>query len=140
LLPPTEKDLYKRFTDLKTIDRENLKRGAVTVESIVALGNVREVQEIPGLFGYDVRFVWRTFDFIHDAEAPRPPQDPYETLGGTARHDGREIIGTLPNGLHWYYLCDGGTGKDDGKQVNVVPQTSPSTSGSPRARSTIATW
>lgn len=117
LLPTNEANLYKRFgQNIKTIERFNQLRhgGAVIGPSIVALHN-RELQEIPSSFGYDFKFIWRTFDFAKDADDPT--KNVFRSLAGTAIHDGREIIGTLPNGLHWYYLSDG-----KGAQANVVPQ------------------
>lgn len=117
LLPPNERDLYKRFgQDIATIERFGQLRhgGAVVGPSVVAIHN-RELQEIPNDFGYDYKFIWRTFDFAKDADDPR--RNVFRALGGTAQHDGREIIGTLPNGLHWYYLANAAGG-----QVNVVPQ------------------
>lgn len=117
LLPNQEKDLYKRFGEnIATVERFNqLRRGGATVgPSIVARHN-RELQEIPSNFGYDLRYIWRTFDFATDADDPQ--KNIFRSLAGTAVHDGREIIGTLPNGLHWYYVSDG-----KGVQANVVPQ------------------
>lgn len=117
LLPIREGDLYKRFGEnIKTVERFNqLRHGGATVgPSIVALHN-RELQEIPSNYGYDFKYIWRTFDFATDADDPQ--KNVFRALAGSAVHDGREIIGTLPNGLHWYYLSDG-----KGVQVNVVPQ------------------
>lgn len=117
LLPTKEADLYKRFGEnIATIERFNQLRhgGAIVGPSIVALHN-RELQEIPSNFGYDFKYIWRTFDFAKDADDPT--KNVFRSLAGTAVHDGREVIGTLPNGLHWYYLSDG-----KGVQANVVPQ------------------
>lgn len=117
LLPTKESDLYKRFGEnIATIERFNQLRhgGAIVGPSIVARHN-RELQEIPSNFGYDFKYIWRTFDFAKDADDPT--KNVFRSLAGTAIHDGREIIGTLPNGLHWYYLSDG-----KGVQANVVPQ------------------
>lgn len=115
LLPPKESDLYKSFgIDQKLVDGDPvLRSGGAVLDSVVALHN-RELQLIPSLYGFDEKFVWRTFDFAADATRDKSVID---TLGGKAKHDGREIIGTLPNGLHWYYLVNGA-----GTQVNVVPQ------------------
>lgn len=116
MFPPNEADLYKSFgVDINFVDRENqLKRGGAVLESIVARHN-RELQQIPSLFGHDERFIWRTFDVATEDTADKSVVD---NLAGSVKHDGREIIGTLANGLHWYYLADA-----TGKQVNVVPQT-----------------
>jgi len=115
MFPPNETDLYKLFgVDIAFVDRENqLKQGGAVLESVVALHN-RELQQIPSLFGYDERFIWRTFDFAVDDVGDKSV---LESFAGTVKHDGREIIGSLPNGLHWYYLADA-----VGKQVAVVPQ------------------
>jgi hypothetical protein len=53
------------------------------------------------LYGWDEKFIWRTFDFATDATGDKSV---IETLAGKVKHDGREIIFTLPNGLHGYYL------------------------------------
>jgi hypothetical protein len=115
MFPAREGDLYKFFgIDINLVDRENqLKQGGAVLESVVALHN-RELQLIPSLYGYDERFIWRTFDVLADDKVEK---NVLETFGGALKHDGREIIGTLPNGLHWYYLADAA-----GRQVSVVPQ------------------
>ncbi len=115
LLPPKEIDLYKSFgVDQKIIDSDpQLKKGGSTLDSIVALHN-RELQLVPSLYGKDNKFIWRTFDFNKDETGKRSV---IENFVGSVKHDGREIIGSLPNGLHWYYLANGA-----GTQVNVVPQ------------------
>ncbi len=115
MFPPTEAELYKAFgVDIGFVDREaQLKRGGVVFESIVAR-HARELQLIPSLFGLDYKYIWRTFDFATEDTAEKSV---VENLAGTSRHDGREVIGTLSNGLNWYYLADG-----KGKQVAKVPQ------------------
>ncbi len=115
LLPPKESDLYKAFgVDAKLVNSDpQLRSGGAVLDSIVALHN-RELQLIPSLYGHDERFIWLTFDFSKDETGARSV---VETLAGTVKHDGREIIGTLPNGLHWYFLSNGA-----GTQVAVVPQ------------------
>lgn len=116
LLPPKEEDLYKAFgVNSKLVDSDpQLRAGGAVLVSPVALHN-RELQVIPSLYGWDEKFIWRTFDFAVDATGDKSV---IERLAGTVKHDGREIIGTLPNGGHWYYLSNGA-----GAQVNVVPQT-----------------
>ncbi len=115
LLPSKEADLYKAFgIDQTLIDNDpQLKKGGATLDSIVALHN-RELQLIPSLYGKDNKFIWRTFDFNKDATGNKSV---LENFVGSVKHDGREIIGSLPNGLHWYYLANAA-----GTQVNVVPQ------------------
>lgn len=114
MLPPKENDLYRVFgIDVAFVDRENqLKRGGAVLESIVALHN-RELQQIPSLYGYDDRFIWRTFDVNVDKAGDKSV---LEAFAGRLKLDGREIIGTLPNGLHWYYLANA-----VGNQVAEVP-------------------
>ncbi len=116
MLPAKEDQLYKVFgVDIKLVQRDNLlRRGGAVLSSIVALRN-RELQQIPSLYGHDDRFIWLTFDVNVDA---RGEKSVLEAFAGTLKHDGREIIGTLPNGTHWYFLADGA-----GKQVAVVPES-----------------
>jgi hypothetical protein len=115
MIPPAEADLYRSLgVDEKLINRDpQLKSGGAVLKSIVALHN-RELQMIPILYGYDHRVLWRTFDVLNDSDAKKSV---LETFGGKIAHDGREIIYTLPNGLHAYALYDA-----KGKQVFVVPQ------------------
>jgi hypothetical protein len=121
MLPKNEADLYKvMLVDIKAITRESsTRRGGAVLESGVAR-HARELQLVPGTFGFPVTYVWRTFDFAVDAAGDKSVID---SPGGTVKHDGREIIGSLPNGLIWTFLCDGGTNNDDGKQVGSVPDT-----------------
>jgi hypothetical protein len=116
MLPGNEADLYRYVgVDSKFVDRDpQLKVGGATLgPSIVALHN-RELQLRPNLYGYDEKAFWVTFDVLNDADKAR---NVLETFGGKIKHDGREVIFTLPNGLHAYSLFDGA-----GKQVAVVPQ------------------
>lgn len=115
MFPDQESDLYRYFgIDIALIDRENqLRQGGAVLESVVAIHN-RELQQIPSLYGWDEKVIWRTFDVANDADADK---NVLESFGGSLKHDGREIIMTLPNGLHAYYLADAA-----GKQVSVVPQ------------------
>jgi hypothetical protein len=115
MFPNNEGDLYKSFgVDIKLVERDTqLKVGGGTLDSIVALHG-RHLRLIPSLYGYDERFIWVTMDFKNEGS---PDKDIFARPGGNLKHDGREIIGTLPNGLHWFYLSDG-----KGKQAAVVPQ------------------
>jgi hypothetical protein len=118
LLPAKEKDLYK----VLLIDEADQRGQALTVggatregTSFVALGP-RELE----LLGGDLGFAWRTYDFdvnnvLKDVQGDR---DPRQRFRGTVKHDGREIIYSLPNGLHGYYLANG-----QGVQVGEVPPT-----------------
>lgn len=115
LHPPKESDFYKVYAldESRFASDAQLHFGGVVADSFVAL-HARELQLVHALYGRDEQFLWRTFDFASDGLGD---QSPIEKLGGTVRHDGREIITTLPNGLHAYYLADG-----KGTQVAVVPQ------------------
>jgi hypothetical protein len=115
LLPATEAELYKVLAvNIDRIDSEvKLKRGAAVVDSDAVARFNRELQLIPGSFG-EVPFVWRTLDFANEGSDDR---DVTRTFAGKAKHDGREVIFSLPNGLHGYYVCDGA-----GRQAAVVPQ------------------
>jgi hypothetical protein len=115
MLPATEADLYKVFgIDIALVNRDSqLKVGGGVLESVVAR-HPRHLRFVPSMYGFDERFVTLTFDF---ADERGDDKDLFKRPGGNLRHDGREIIGSLPNGLHWYYLADG-----KGKQVAVVPQ------------------
>jgi hypothetical protein len=110
-----EADLYRTLgVDEKLLDADlTLRNGGAVFDSPVAL-HARELQFIRQLYGWDEAILARTFDFASDALGD---QSVVETLNGKVRHDGREIIYTLPNGLHAYYLADG-----KGNQVAVVPQ------------------
>jgi hypothetical protein len=112
--PAKEADLYKAFgANIDFVDSNNqLRQGGAVLKSIVALNN-RELQLIPSYFGFDEKFIWRTFDINKAGEENKSV---IQAFGGTVKHDGREIIGSLPNGLHWYYLADAA-----GNQVAEVP-------------------
>lgn len=115
LLPAKEADLYKLLAiDIKRFESEpTLRHGAAVPDSDAVAHFNRELQVIPGAYG-EVPFLWRTFDFAKDGDKAK---DVFETLAGTAKHDGREIIFSLPNNLHGYYLSNGA-----GDQAAVVPQ------------------
>lgn len=117
MLPPLEADLYKGMgVPVEFIDKDStLKAGGAVLESVVALHN-RELQLLPSIYGKDnMKFIWRTFDVEKDGDQK---DSVLEAFAGTVNFKGREIIGTSPNGTHWYYLCD-----NKGKQVDFVPQT-----------------
>lgn len=111
-LPKKEADLFKMLgADLKFIDREELTRGGAALTSIVALRN-RELQLFPTLVGGDQPFLWRSLD----VKAESGKQSVLENFAGTLKPDGKELIYSLPNGLHGYYVCNGA-----GDQVGEVP-------------------
>ncbi len=115
LLPNTEADLYKRLgVNIPFADAEPRgKHGAAVIRSIVAY-NPREIQYLPSATGFDQFWLWRTKDFI---KADRDDKDVRSALADTAKHDGREILFSLFNGLMGGYLANGA-----GAQVNIVPQ------------------
>lgn len=115
MLPATEADLYKAFlVPIDAIERaDQLRFGGAVATSIVAFRN-RGLELLPSPYGAGARYIWRTYDFLKDDVKEK---NIYDSLAGTLQHDGREVIGSLPNGLQWYMLFDG-----KGKQVEVVPQ------------------
>lgn len=118
MIPPKEADFYKSLLiDIRRFEGDNylLRGGAVLGGGPdgVALHN-RELQLFPSPYGPSgTGYYWRTFDVNVDA---RGEKSVLESFRGTLRHDGREAIGTLPNGLHWYRLDDG-----KGNQAADVP-------------------
>lgn len=115
LHPPKENDLYKSYLINETLLNTDpqLRKGGSVLDSIVALHN-RELQLLPSFYGRNEKFIWRTFDTNVDNTGETSI---LENFVGTVKYQGREIIGSLPNGLHWYYLSNGA-----GNQVAVVPQ------------------
>jgi hypothetical protein len=119
LLPTKEADLYKTLL----IDEKNQRLQALTVGGAVKAGvsfvanNPREIELLRGALGD----FWRTYDFddrnVADKEKAAV-RNPRRTFRGTVRHDGREVIWELPNGLHAYGLFNGA-----GVQVGEVPPT-----------------
>src|SRR6185369_2573770 len=59
--------------------------------------------------------LWRSNDFKDDDSDP--DKSITERFGGKLKRDGSELIGTLRNGLHYYYVCNA-----EGKQLSEVPQ------------------
>jgi hypothetical protein len=117
LLPDAEADLYTLLAvDVARFDKEDgFRRGTFLVngrDSYVALHN-REMQLIKTPVGQDVGFLWRTFDVARDDVAEKRVLN---SLAGNLKLDGREIIFSLPNGLHGYRLSNA-----KGDRVAEVP-------------------
>lgn len=120
-LPPNEADLYKVFeVPVKSADiaANKLRVGGAVNKSGGVAENNRELQMLPSSYGRPVAYVWRTLDV---AKAAKGGKSVLDSTGGTLEHDGREMIGSLPNNWIWTYLCDAGTRRSDGKRVDVVP-------------------
>lgn len=114
MLPVQEADLYKILgVDLKRIDEDYLAHGGAVQAgtSIVAKHN-RELQLLPSIYGQEEPFLWRTFDTASNIG----DESVTERLIGTVKIAGREIIASLPNGMHMYYLANAA-----GAQVGEVP-------------------
>ena len=117
LLPDAESELYKLLSvDIGRFDKEDgFRRGLFLVngtDSYVALHN-RELQLIKTPIGQETGFLWRTFDVADDSKSAKRVLN---ALAGDLRLDGREIIFSLPNGLHGYRLSNG-----KGDRVAEVP-------------------
>lgn len=114
MLPAKEDQVYKVFgIDLLRIDQDYLKHGGAVGagQSIVAKHN-RELQLLPSVYGREAKFMWRTFD----TKSNVGKESVIENTVGTVAHAGREMIWSLPSGLHAYYLANG-----TGDQVGEVP-------------------
>jgi hypothetical protein len=118
MMPPKEDDWYKALLiDIKAFEKDThiLKGGSVLGGGSggVALNN-RELQLAPSPYGPGgTGFYFRTYDVNQDA---RGNKSVLEAFVGTLKHDGREAIFSLPNGLHGYRLDDG-----NGNQAADVP-------------------
>jgi hypothetical protein len=113
---PKEADMYAKVgVNEEFIEKNNLYRGGAVVDSGVSLHN-RGIELLPTLTGGDVTFLWRTYDILDD---PVIPADTGERsvlvkFRDELKYDAREGIGTLPNGLHWYFLSN--------KDGTIVPE------------------
>jgi hypothetical protein len=126
MLPRNEQDLYKVFlVDIIAVDKaENkLRQGGAVLESAGVAQNNRELQMIYSAYGPAVKYIWRTLDvdvdarYVKNEKGDQVSKSVVESLAGTLIHDAREIIGTLPNGLQWWYLANG-----KGQQQAVAPE------------------
>jgi hypothetical protein len=113
-LPNKEAALFKQFgVDEKFLQDNSLLRGGAVLGggSIVALHN-RELQLLPSPVGLDEGFLWRSLDTATD----EGDQSVVKNFSGSIRINGGEYIGSLRNGLHYYYLVNAAK-----NQVPVVP-------------------
>jgi hypothetical protein len=115
MIPPTEQELYKvLLIPIDTVERAaQLRYGGAVAKSIVAFHN-RGLEVFYSPYGRGAKYFWRTYDVLRD---DLPEKNIHVSTGGTIVHDGRETIGSLPNGFQFYGVYDG-----KGKQVEVVPQ------------------
>jgi hypothetical protein len=117
LFAPKEEDVFRGLLiDVKSINRDSqLRQGGAVLESIVALHN-RGLEMLPTYYGHGGnKYHWQTYDEKEDATGNKSV---LEAFAGTLDHDGRETIGSLPNGLQYYLLFDG-----KGDAVDVVPES-----------------
>lgn len=119
-LPDTEKDLdvilgtkvEQKINTTTLFQKLFLIRGDAVKESIVA-PNGRGLERTPTSVGRDgIAFKWKTLD-VSDSAGEKSVA---KKLAGTIDADGGEIIFSLPNGLHGYYLIN-----KAGKKVSQVP-------------------
>jgi hypothetical protein len=114
--PPVEKDfearwgVFRRFADVDL----RAKHGAAVPKSLSVAYSPREVQFLASSTGHDQQWYSLTLDFnrIND-----PNKDPRERPAGNAKHDAREVLFSLANGLMGGALFNG-----EGKQVAFAPQ------------------
>lgn len=113
ILPETLEDLFKVVgVDRNFIGPRRLTLGAALFRSGVAANN-RALELLPAQGG----FLWRTYD----TKTNVANQNILNGLVGvdgfaTVRFDGGELIGNLPNGLHFYYVVNAA-----GAQLGDVP-------------------
>jgi hypothetical protein len=116
LLPAKEEELMKRLgVDLKFADTEPRGRqGAAIVQSASVAYNPREIQVLQSSTGWDTFYAWLTSDY---AKSDEKAKDPRQSPANTSKHDAREILFSLWNGLQGGYLANG-----QGVQQNIAPQ------------------
>jgi hypothetical protein len=117
VLPPLEKDLERRLgvnSAFVAVDIRATHGAAVPKSASVAYAP-REIQFLTSSTGHDQHWYSRTLDFNR---VESPEKDVRETPAGKARHDAREILFSLPNGLMGGYLANG-----KGEQQAFAPQT-----------------
>jgi hypothetical protein len=112
MLPETEQELYKMLgVDENFVTVAQSLQGDFVLKSDVALHG-RGLEFLPSLTGRGVQFLWRTLDTTDNLNK----RSAVNNLLGTIQFDGREVIATLPDGMHLYYLVNG-----QRKQVGEVP-------------------
>jgi hypothetical protein len=113
--PPVEKDFEKRWGVFRQFDDADLraKHGAVVVKSKVAY-HPRELQFLGSNSGHDQQWYSLTLDY---SKGDRADKDPRETPAGRSKHDAREVLYSLPNGLMGGALFNGA-----GNQQAFAPQ------------------
>lgn len=113
-LPNSEAQLFKQFGIDEAFIKENdlLRGGAVLGGASGVAQHNRELQLLPSPIGLDESYLWRSLDMGSDLG----DQSVIQNFAGTVRIDGGEYIGTLKDGLHWYYLVN-----KKKAQVNEVP-------------------
>jgi hypothetical protein len=116
VLPPVEKDLEKRLgvnAAFVAVDIRATHGAAVPKSASVAYAP-REIQFLTSSTGWDQHWYSRTLDFNR---VENPDKDVRERPAGRAKHDAREILFSLPNGLMGGYLANG-----KGEQQAFAPQ------------------
>jgi hypothetical protein len=102
MLPATEQELYKLVgADENFVIQVQSVQGGIVLKSDVALHG-RGVELLKTQTGRDVCHLWRTLDVKNNIKE----RSVVGNLLGTVKFDGREVIATLPNGMHLYYLVD----------------------------------
>lgn len=116
LIPPKEIDLHRALgVSDRLVDGDALLRsGAAVAASYVAKAN-REIQFRPSSYPWGGGFLAETFDFKGGTDGDAA-KNVFESLVGTARHDGREVYFTKPDGDLGTALYDAA-----GNQVAFVP-------------------
>jgi hypothetical protein len=114
--PPTEADFEARWgVNSKFVDVDiRAKHGAAIVKSASVAYNPREIQFLAGGSGWDQHWYSRTLDF---AKVDRADKDVRETPAGKSKHEAREVLFSLPNGLMAGALFNG-----QGRQAAFAPQ------------------
>lgn len=116
MFPPREADGYKSLLiDVAAANRDNqLRQGGAVLASTVALNN-RELRLLYNPYPLGSGYYWETDDFNSDE---RGDKSVLERFRGETKHDGRETIFSLPNGLQAYRVFDGA-----GNAVDAVPES-----------------
>lgn len=116
ILPPKEADLEKRLgVNAAFIEVDiRAKHGAAVPKSASVAYSPREIQFLASSTGHDQQWYSRTLDFNR---VENPDKDVRERPAGNAKHDAREVLFSLSNGLMGGYLSNG-----QGQQQAFAPQ------------------